>query len=123
MALENEAGVLLLMQRNSEASRRNNPRPMRSDIYGGGGAIENLDVCVALWREILWLRDQYPNLQTEEARGANLHRQGETEFTAELIGLKARFFEQGVSRTIAYTPKFTRFGQISRRRDVEPDLL
>ena len=120
MALEHEAAVLLLMQRNSEGTRRTNPRPMRGDVYGGGGAIENLDYCVAIWRKILWLRDQLPNLQSDEAIGKNLHEQGEWEFKAELIGLKARYAEAGVSRTVSYTPQFTRCAAIAAP---EPDLL
>ena len=122
MALETDAACLLLMQRNMEGMRRNNPRPMRSDIYGGGGAIENLDACVALWREVIWLKEQHPNLQSDEARYTNEQRQEALKFTAELIGLKARFYEQGISRKISWTPRFTRFGSI-RREDNEPELI
>ena len=117
MALENECAVLLLMQRNMEGYRRNNPRPMRSDVYGGGGAIENLDYCVALWREILWLKEQYPNLTTDEAKSKNEDRQTQVEFKAEMIGLKARFYQQGLARTIAYTPRFTRFSSLRKETD------
>ena len=121
MALENECAVLLLMQRNMEGYRRNNPRPMRSDVYGGGGAIENLDYCVALWREILWLKEQHPNLTTDEAKSKNEARQTQVEFQAEMIGLKARFYQQGLARKIAYTPRFTRFSSMRKETD-EPKM-
>ncbi|WP_162895177.1 DnaB-like helicase C-terminal domain-containing protein [Rhizobium terrae] len=50
LADETQASVLILNQRNSFGTRRDNPRPIAADLYGGEGAKADYDAILYLYR-------------------------------------------------------------------------
>lgn len=110
---ETDNVCLLLMQRNSEGGGRENPRPIRSDAYGGAGAFENLDGLMALYVEEQWIEHMLGVARTSQRKQEIEMRREQVRDRAELIGLKCRFSAQGNREYIKREAKFTRFASLA----------
>lgn len=109
LAEESECAILGLMQRNSEGAKRDNPRPIDRDLYGGPGVKENFDAILGLFVEQRWI-EQSLRIATKDAEKERLERRLEqVRGQAELIGMKCRYSEEGRIRKIRREPKYTRF--------------
>lgn len=122
LAQATESAILLLMQRNSDGARRDDPRPTRSDTYGGIGAFENLDGLIALYVEEQWTATRLAGARSDQQRDRIRARGAELQGKAELFGLKARFGESGLRRVIGREPRFTRFHSLTQDDGQEPGL-
>ncbi|MCW5697343.1 MAG: hypothetical protein KIS96_11510 [Bauldia sp.] len=114
---------LVLMQRNSEGNRRDDPRPMLGDIYGGMGAAESFDTVIALYVEERFLALQMKNgagrMKSEQWDRINA-RLNNVRGKAELIGLKVRFGPPDLAEHVEREARFTRF--VSSRA-AQPEFL
>lgn len=122
---ETENAGLLLMQRNSDGGGRDNPRPLRSDCYGGAGALENLDGLIALYVEEQWTSHLLALARTEKRKEEIKDRAALAKDLAEIVGLKARFGPGGNSQEIRREARYTRFASLVqewRGREPEMDL-
>lgn len=110
---ETNNACLLLMQRNSEGGGRQNPRPIRSDAYGGAGAFENLDALLALYVEEQWI-DHMLGMAMNDKRKQEIEiRREKVRGKAELIGLKCRYSATGNNEYVKREAKFTRFASLA----------
>lgn len=100
---------LILMQRNTDGAKRDNPRPHRGDVYGGSSALESLDACLALYVEEHWTRSRLEMARTDKQRQEIKDRAAVMLGKAELIGLKARFAKANECRVVKREAEFTRF--------------
>lgn len=108
--VDNDCSGLILMQRNSEGARRDNPRPLIGDIYGGAGAAEPYDVVIALYVEELHLTRQMKMFRETTQKWDELNaRKNVVHDLAELIALKVRFGPPDRSATIRREARYTRF--------------
>lgn len=110
---ETENVGILLMQRNSDGQKRDNPRPVRGDAYGGAGALENLDGLIGLYVEEQWIDHMLSNARTGARKDEVEARREHVKGKAELVGLKARFAEGGIRRNIKREARFTRFSSLT----------
>lgn len=123
LMVETDNAGLLLMQRNSDGSGRENPRPLRGDCYGGAGALENLDGLLALYVEEQWTSHLLAMARTDKRKEEIRARAALAKDKAEIIGLKARFAAGGVSEEVRREPQFTRFSSlIEDWRSGEPEM-
>ncbi|SHG79202.1 DnaB-like helicase N terminal domain-containing protein [Kaistia soli DSM 19436] len=109
---ETENAGLLLMQRNSDGGGRDNPRPVRSDCYGGAGALENLDGLIALYVEEQWTSHLLAMARTDKRKDEIRARAALAKDLAEIVGLKARFGPGGNSQEIKREARYTRFASL-----------
>lgn len=122
-ALDTESAGIVLMQRNSEGSKRDDPRPRRGDIYGGEGAVENFDAVFALYVEETWITDELKKILPDRRRDQLVGRLESVKGRAELITLKARFGPPGKSAQIVREPELTRFADLRVDRAREQQML
>ena len=107
--------IIVLMQRNSEFMNRPVARPVRRDAYGGEGAIQNLDACLAVFRPEVWIKEKLNLAVPNSDEFHKLLAQGEQmEGVGELFGLKTRFGDQGRKQTVQFEARYTRFTSIPR---------
>ena len=107
LMLSTDCSGLLLMQRNSEGAKRDNHRPVRGDAYGGEGAMESLDACIALFIEENWIEQEMKGLKNPKLLDELQQRLLAVEGKGELIGLKARFSKANRSEMVRREARFT----------------
>lgn len=123
-ALGKGSRVLALMQRNMDSKTRENPVPTRSDIYGGDRARQNLDLCVALYRPEIWLRERLKKAETDREKAALGQELARQDGKAEFHALKTRFGDDSRQRTVVdFQGEFTRFVSRDRPSDDPMPLL
>lgn len=114
---------LVLMQRNSEFLNRKVQRPIRGDVYGGEGGLQNLDACFAIYRPSKWLRERAKIEERQKERNELEDRAVQMDGKAELYCLKTRFGEEGIDRTVLFDAHYTRFSSPQAQRQAyEPRL-
>lgn len=123
------ASFLVLMQRSSDGMKRFNPRPTKSDVYGGQSAVQPYDAIFYLYRGQYHMEEQIKTAKDEKERGqiqARFHQMygDDIEGTAELGALKVRFGTTSQRRKVRFIPEFTRYESIFVPDDVDQgDLL
>jgi replicative DNA helicase len=108
------ATFLVLMQRSSDGMKRFNPRPMKSDVYGGQSAVQPFDAIFYLYRGEYHLQEQCKTAKDDKERGqieARFSQQygQDIEGTAEIGALKVRFGTTTQKRKVRFIPEFTRY--------------
>ncbi len=132
LMLQTDCCGILLQQRNAEGARRENPRPIRGDVYGGDGALESLDCCIALFVEETFLetsiklqpRDDVLTPREKGKKALMFTKLEEVQGLAELIGLKTRFSKANRSEYVKREARFTLFrphGEPKRQQDLLGD--
>lgn len=122
VAAETECAIIILMQRNTPDGQRRSKRPIRRDAYGGDGALQGLDGCLALYREEMWLREDLKTENRKEQRAMIGARLADVAGLSEFHTLKSRF--GGADRAcevVEFNGPRTLF--ISRAADRQDDLL
>jgi len=109
LALETNSAMLLLMQRNSKAIERDNPRPIRADAYGGQSGPENLDAFVALYRQEQHLAIQADMARSEEKKDELLRKLEQIKGHAKVYGLKCRYGADGRVASLRFKGSCTKF--------------
>lgn len=105
-----------LMQRSSFGTKRKNPRPIDSDIYGGESGREDYDGVFYLYRGQKYLKAQLAtadSVKDEESIRARFAREQWQEDEAEIGALKARFADPSRFYRIRFEKEFTRY--VSKR--------
>lgn len=123
LATETGNAIIILMQRNSEFLKRRQMRPVRGDAYGGEGALNNLDACLAIYRPSKWLReraaveDSGSQAMVDEALRMDGEAGGSGDGSvtmAQVFALKSRFGEEGREKALRFDGPFTRLSSIVR---------
>ena len=109
MAVEMNAVWLSLMQRNSAGMKRDNPRPISSDIFGGEQAKEDFDGILYLYRPDKYKEDQLRIAKNEKEKDEIERRFDGWADQAELGALKVRFGDSTVRRRLRFEKECTRY--------------
>lgn len=117
MAVEMNAVWLSLMQRNSAGMKRDNPRPISSDIFGGEQAKEDFDGILYLYRPDKYKEDQLRIAKNEKEKDEIERRFEGWMDQAEIGALKVRFGDSTVRRRLRFEKECTRY--VSMRSEGE----
>lgn len=117
------ASVLILCQRNSFGTRRDNPRPIGEDLYGGEGAKADYDAVIYLYRPAKYKANREAIAATE-SDWKKIHRVfgqfgDDIEMVAELGAIKCRFSNPNVRELVDFNAKYTVYTSRTPPRDQE----
>lgn len=107
---ETQSAWLMLNQRNSFGTRRDNPRPIAADLYGGEGARADYDAVMYLYRaekykaereKIAASKSDWDKINS--VFGSNV------EGVAEIGSIKVRFGDPTITETLRFEARFTRY--------------
>lgn len=110
-----------LMQRSSFGTKRKNPRPIDSDIYGGESGREDYDGVFYLYRAHKYLKAQLATAESEKAEAEIRARYAKEKWEddhAEVGALKARFADPSRFFRLRFEKEFTRY--VSLRTEGDP---
>jgi replicative DNA helicase len=121
-ALADETGssVLILNQRNSFGTRRDNPRPIAADLYGGEGAKADYDGILYLYRAEKYKAEREAIAATD-ADWKKIQRvfSGDLEGIAEIGSVKCRFGDVNIKERVRFVARFTRYESLQAERPAE----
>lgn len=125
MADETQSAVLILNQRNSEGTKRMNPRPISRDLYGGEGAKQDYDAVAYLYRPEKYRKDMLAiaSEPKEVARINAVFSEFGTEIdtVAEVGVIKCRFGDPNVKEWLKFEARYTRY--VSNRPPVSQERM
>lgn len=113
-----------LMQRSSFGTKRKNPRPIDSDIYGGESGREDYDGVFYLYRGWKYWKTQLATAGTDKEENeinARFQKEKWQEDEAEVGALKARFADPSRWFRLRFEKEFTRYA--SKRSADEAERL
>lgn len=118
-----KATTLMLCQRNEFGTRRDNPRPIESDLYGGQGAKADYDAVIYLYRPAKYKANREAIAATE-SDWKKIHRVfgqfgDDIEMVAELGAIKCRFSNPNVRELVDFNAKYTVYTSRTPPRDQE----
>lgn len=108
---------LNLNQRNSAGMKRDNPRPISSDMFGGEQAKEDYDAILYLYRPDKYKEDQIRTAKNSKEVEAITERFASWEGLAEIGALKVRFGDPTQRRRIQFEPEYTRYASLRDEGD------
>ncbi len=118
LAKELEVPIVALAQLSREVERRDDRRPMLSDLRESGSIEQDADVVLFVYREEYYLRKQEPrDAESKLEWEKNIRR---ADGVAEIIIGKNRHGPEGVV-TLGFEPSVTRFTNEPAEREPEPD--
>lgn len=117
MAGELGAVWLNLNQRNSAGMKRDNPRPISSDMFGGEQAKEDYDAILYLYRPDKYKEDQLRIAKDGKEKDAIEQRFDGWRDQAEIGALKVRFGDSTIRRRLKFEKECTRY--LSMRQEGE----
>ena len=109
MAKQLGCAVIILMQRNSQFLHRGVMRPVRADCYGGEGALQSLDACLAIFRAEKWLKEKIRIAESQNIENTLTEKLEKEIGRADLYALKVRFGEEGRQARLRFKAQFTKF--------------
>lgn len=115
LADETQAAVLMLNQRNTEGTKRLNPRPISKDIYGGEGAKEDYDAVIYLYRPAKYRKDMMATAADDKQRAQitavfrEFGEEDEIETVAEIGAIKVRYGDPSIRQRLKFEARFTRY--------------
>ncbi|TLX12121.1 DnaB-like helicase C-terminal domain-containing protein [Rhizobium sp. MHM7A] len=120
LADETSSAVLILNQRNSFGTRRDNPRPIAADLYGGEGAKADYDGILYLYRAEKYKAEREAIAATD-ADWKKIHRvfTGDLEGIAEIGSVKCRFGDATIKERVRFEARFTRYVSMQPERERE----
>ncbi len=124
-ALADEVGasVLILNQRNGEGGRRQNPRPIAKDLYGGEGARADYDAVMTLYRPEKYRKEMEKVAATpNDWKIINSVFGSDIEGIAEIASIKVRFGDPNIVERVKFEARFTRYISNAPPRPAELDL-
>lgn len=110
LAYETQSAVLILNQRNGLGSKRDNPRPIAADLYGGEGARADYDAVITLYRPEKYRKEREKVAATpQDWKTINSVFGSEIEGVAELASIKVRFGDPSIQEFVHFEAEFTRY--------------
>lgn len=110
LADELAASVLILNQRNGEGGRRQNPRPIAKDLYGGEGARSDYDAIMTLYRPEKYKKEMEKIAATDaDWKIINKVFGSEIEGVAEVASIKVRFGDPSIVERLKFVGRYTRY--------------
>ncbi len=108
------SAVLLLNQRNGGGSMRDNPRPIKRDLYGGEAAQYDYDAIMYLYRLKKW-REEKRSVASRDSDHKMIDRVFGTsdEDITEIGALKVRFGSSYEKSRMKFNPDYTRYEHIA----------
>lgn len=127
-AKSTKASILVLMQRSTDGMKRFNPRPAKSDVYGGQSAVQPYDAIFYLYRGQFHLEEQLKTAKDEKEKGqieARFHQMygADIEGTAEIGALKVRFGTTSQRRKVRFIAEYTRYESMYRPDYEQGEML
>ncbi|AFL51374.1 replicative DNA helicase [Sinorhizobium fredii] len=122
LADETQSAVLILNQRNSFGTRRDNPRPIAADLYGGEGARADYDAVMYLYRAEKY-KAAREKIAASESDWKKIHKVfgSEVEGIAEIGSIKVRFGDPTITETLKFEARYTRY--VSNRPAVSQERM
>ncbi len=113
---------LVLNQRSSFGMKRDNPRPIAADLYGGEGAKQAYDAILYLYRQEKFKAERIATAASD-SDWKKIHKvfAENPEGIAELGAIKVRFANPGITAQVEFEARFTRY--VSRRPIEQPELI
>ncbi|MFP5078288.1 DnaB-like helicase C-terminal domain-containing protein [Rhizobium sp. YIM 134829] len=110
LADETKSAVLVLNQRNSAGVRRDNPRPIAADLYGGEGARADYDAVMYLYRAEKYKAER-EKIAASDADWKKINKVfgSEIEGIAEIGSIKVRFGDPTITETLKFEARYTRY--------------
>lgn len=104
------AAVLILNQRNSSGTRRENPRPASYDLFGAEPAKQDYDAIFYLYRYEKWKKEREA-VASSDADYAKINKVFgvRPEDVAEIGAIKVRYGNPAITRDLEFEAKFTRY--------------
>jgi replicative DNA helicase len=126
LAKDTGAAVLVLQQRSGSGMRRDNPRPIAADLYGGEAARQPFDTIFYLYRAELHMNRQLDTAKDSNEADAIRARfrqtfGGDVEGRAELGCLKLRFGDATAKKHVGFDARLTRY--VSERPAVDQERM
>lgn len=110
LAYETQSAVLILNQRNGLGSKRDNPRPIAADLYGGEGARADYDAVMTLYRPEKYKKERERVAATpSDWKTINTVFGSDVEGVAELASIKVRFGDPTIQEIVHFEAEFTRY--------------
>ena len=110
LADELAASVLILNQRNGEGGRRQNPRPIAKDLYGGEGARSDYDAIMTLYRPEKYKKEMEKIAATDaDWKIISKVFGSEIEGVAEVASIKVRFGDPSIVERLKFEGRYTRY--------------
>jgi replicative DNA helicase len=123
LADETQSAFLVLNQRNSFGTRRDNPRPIAADLYGGEGAKADYDAIVYLYRAEKYKAERVAIAATDQDwKKINKVFGSEIEGIAEIGSIKCRFGDPNIKELLKFEAKYTRYVSNAPERPAELDF-
>ncbi|MDR6818479.1 replicative DNA helicase [Neorhizobium sp. 2083] len=120
LADETQASVLILNQRNSFGTRRDNPRPIAADLYGGEGAKADYDAILYLYRAEKYKAERVATAATgSDWKKINSVFVGDLEGVAEVGSVKCRFGDPTLHEHLKFEAEYTRYVSQKPKRTQE----
>lgn len=121
---EESLAVLALNQRNGDGTKRDNPRPIARDLYGGENARADYDAVMYLYRPEKY-RNEAAKVASSDADWKKINRvfgeEDRWKDVAEIGAIKVRFGDPNITEEVRFEGQFTRY--ISNRRRDQEGLL
>lgn len=110
---ETQAAVMILNQRNSEGTKRDNPRPISRDLYGGEGAKADYDAVLYLYRPEKYRADRV-SVAASPKDWTTIERvfgkeEDQWKGVAEVGVIKSRFGDPSLREELKFEAAFTRY--------------
>lgn len=110
LAYETQSAVLILNQRNGLGSKRDNPRPIAADLYGGEGARADYDAVMTLYRPEKYKKERERVAATpSDWKTINAVFGSDVDGVAELASIKVRFGDPTIQEIVHFEAEFTRY--------------
>lgn len=109
-AEQTDAAWLVLNQRNSYGMRRDNPRPISADLFGGDPAKQAYDAIMYLYRQEKFKAERIATAASDaDWKKINKVFGSEVEGIAEIGALKVRFGNPSFRKIVKFEDRFTRY--------------
>lgn len=121
-AEQTDAAWLVLNQRNSYGMRRDNPRPISADLFGGDPAKQAYDAIMYLYRQEKFKAEREATAASD-SDWKKIHKVfgSEVAGVAEIGALKVRFGSPNIRTILKFEERFTRY--VSNRPAIEQEGL
>lgn len=117
-----DAAWLILNQRNSYGMKRDNPRPISADLFGGDPAKQAYDAIMYLYRQEKFKQERMATAATEsDWKKITKVFAAEAEGIAEIGAVKVRFGNPFIRKIVKFEDRFTRY--VSERQTDQPSLM
>lgn len=119
---ETQSSVLMLNMRNGEMHKRNNPRPISRDLYGGEGAREDYDSMIYLYRPSKYRKDMLATADSKSIPNINavfseFGDEDAIETVAEIGAIKVRFGDPSIRERLKFEARYTRYVTTRQERE------